>query len=133
LRIVIPDPKAHIFDQGHFNLHYTLSDVNANFDIIPPQGVLTQSDSLNNLPRLPDAEIVSVFPTFIEYTSSITPVNAALFYRDELTTQGWTEDNTEIFNEKARLSYSKEGQALTILINPADEGNKIKVLLDLGK
>lgn len=131
LRMVIPDPKAHIFDQGHFNLRYTVSDVNANFDIIPPQAVLTQSDPLGALPRLPDAEIVSVFPTFIEYTSSITPVNAALFYRDELTAQGWAEDNAEIFNEKARLTFSKEGQSLTIMINPHEDRQRIKVMLDL--
>jgi hypothetical protein len=131
LRIVIPDPKAHIFDQGHFSLRYTLSDVNANFDIIPPQAVLTKSEPLGTLPRLPDAEIVSVFPTFIEYTSSITPVNAALFYRDELTTQGWTEDNAEIFNEKARLTFSKEGQILIIVINPHEDRQRIKVMLDL--
>jgi hypothetical protein len=130
LRIVIPDPKAYIFDQGHFNLHYTLSDVNANFDIIPPQAVLTKSDPLGALPRLPDAEIVSVFPTFIEYTSSVTPVNAALFYRDELTAQEWTEDNAEIFNEKARLIFSKEGQTLTIVINLHEDRQRIKVLLD---
>ena len=131
LRIVIPDPKAHIFDQGHFNLRYTPSDVNANFDIIPPQAVLTKSDPLSALPHLPDAKIVSIFPTFIEYTSSITPVNAALFYRDELTAQDWTEDNVEIFNEKARLTFSKEGQNLTIVINPHEDPQRIKVLLDL--
>jgi hypothetical protein len=131
LRIVIPDPKAHFFDQGRLNLRYTLTDINAAFDLIPPQDVLTKSNPLSSLPRLPDAEIVSVFPTFIEYTSAITPVNAALFYRDELTNQGWTEDDFIAFNEKARLSYAKDGAALTILINPAADPQKIKVLLDL--
>ncbi len=130
IRVVIPDPKAHIFDQGHLNLHYTLTDVNAPFDIIPPQNALTRSNPLGSLPRLPDAQIISVFPTFIEYTSAISPVGATLFYQDELTAQGWTENTLTVFTEKARLSYSKEGQALTVLINPA-ENDKIKVLLDL--
>ena len=131
LRIVIPDPKAHIFDWGQLNLRYTTTDLNANFDIIPPQAVLTKSDPLSALPQLPDAKIISIFPTFLEYTSSITPVNAALFYRDELTAQDWIEDNVEIFNEKARLTFSKEGQNLTIVINPHQDPQKIKVLLDL--
>lgn len=41
IRVVIPDPKIHIFDQGHLNLRYTLTQINAPFDIIPPQSVLT--------------------------------------------------------------------------------------------
>ncbi len=131
LRVVIPDPKTHLFDQGRLNLRYTVTNVNAHFDILPPQSVLTQNDPLSSLPRLPDAQIISVFPTFIEYTSAISPVSATLFYREALTIQGWTEDNLTVFNEKARLSYSKPGQALTILINPATEPDKIKVLLDL--
>lgn len=133
LRIVIPDPKAHIFDQGHLNLRYTLSDINADLTITPPADAFAGSEALNNLPRLPDAQIVSVFPTFIEYTSAITPIGAALFYRDQLTTQGWTENQADIFNEKARLRYSQEGEALTILINPTDSPVKIKVLLDLSR
>jgi hypothetical protein len=131
LRIVIPDPKAHFFEQGHLNLRYTLTGVNAALTIAPPVDAFAESEVLNNLPRLPDAQIVSVFPTFIEYTSAITPISAALFYRDKLTAQGWTENKAEIFNEKARLAYAKDDEALTVLINPADERNKIKVLLDL--
>jgi hypothetical protein len=131
LRIVIPDPKAHFFDQGHLNLRYTLTGINAPLTIAPPVAAFAESEALNQLPRLPDAQIVSVFPTFIEYTSAITPIGAALFYRDKLTSQGWTENQAEIFNEKARLGYAKDDEALTVLINPADERNKIKVLLDL--
>jgi hypothetical protein len=63
--------------------------------------------------------------------SAITPITAALFYRDQLTSQGWTENQAEIFNEKARLTYAKDDESLTVLINPADERDKIKVLLDL--
>ena len=131
LHRVIPDPQAHIFDQGYMNLSYTLTSPNADLTIAPPIDAFAGSKALNNLPRLPDAQIVSIFPTFIEYTSAITPIGAALFYRTQLTTEGWTEDQANIFNEKARLAYSKEDEALTIIINPADEENKIKVLLDL--
>lgn len=131
LRIVIPDPKVHFFDQGRLKLRYTLTGINDALTIAPPVEAFAESEVLNNLPRLPDAQIVSVFPTFIEYTSAITPIRAALFYRDELTAQGWTENQADIFNEKARLAYAKDDEALTVLINPADEINKIKVLLDL--
>jgi hypothetical protein len=131
LRIVIPDPQAHIFDQGHINLRYTLTGVNAELTITPPVDAFSGSAALNNLPRLPDAQIVSLFPTFVEYTSAITPVKAAQFYRDQLTAPGWTENQADIFNEKARLAYAKDNAALTIIITPTGEADKINVLLDI--
>lgn len=133
LRLVIPDPRAYLFDQGRMTLRYTLTGINTALIITPPAAALTASQPLNSLPRLPDARIVSVFPTFIEYTSAITPIGAALFYRDELTTQGWTENQADIFNEKARLTYSKDKEALTVLINPSGDPQQIKVMLDLGR
>lgn len=131
LRIVIPDPKAHLFDEGHMTLSYTLSDINSDLTIAPPTGALTITNSLSDLPRLPDADIISVFPGFLEYTSAITPIGAALFYRDELTGQDWVEESLSAFNEKARLVYSREKQKVTILINPANIPDKIKVSLSL--
>lgn len=131
LRIIIPDPKAHLFDDGRINLSYTLSDINSNLTITPPAEALTITNSLSDLPRLPDAEIISVFPGFLEYTSAISPVGAALFYRDELTGQDWVEESLSAFNEKARLVYSREEQRVTILINPANVPDKIKVSLSL--
>lgn len=131
LRIIIPDPQVHLFDEGQVSLRYTLSDINSNLTITPPVEALTVTNSLSDLPRLPDADIISVFPGFLEYTSAITPVGAALFYRDELTGQDWVEESLSAFNEKARLVYSREGQKVTILINPANVPDKIKVSLSL--
>lgn len=131
VRVVIPDPKAHLFDQGRLTLRYTVSDVNAELTITPPNESQVERSPLSRLPRLPDAKIVSIFPTFIEYTSAITPIAAALFYRDQLITEGWTENQADIFNEKARLLYAKDDESLTVLITPGEERDKIKVLLDL--
>lgn len=131
LHVIIPDPTAHLFDQGHLNLRYTLSDVNEAFEIQPPRDVLTQSNPLGQLPRLSDAAIVSIFPTFIEYTSATSPLSSTLFYRDELPKLGWTEviSQSEVFKEKARLNFSKAGQTLTVLITPAEEKDRTKILL----
>ncbi len=133
LRIIIPDPKAHIFDQGQLTLRYTLTDINADFTITPPVDALTAHDTFNHLPRLPDAEVISVFPTLIEYTSAISAISATLFYRDQLSALDWTEDQATIFNEKARLTFSKADQTLTIIITPADERDRIKVVLGLDR
>ncbi len=42
---------------------------------------------------------------------------------------GWTQDEAVLFNEKARLVFSKAGQSLTIIITPAEASDKIKVTL----
>jgi hypothetical protein len=132
VKTVTPLPGAHFLDEGHLNLRYSLIDVNADITIEPP-AVLTDTNSANlaSIPRLPDAQIVSFFPALIEYTSAISSISATLFYRDELSALDWAESSSTIFNEKSNLVFDKEGQTLTIIIVPAGQPDKIKVLLDL--
>jgi hypothetical protein len=132
LRVVIPDPKAHLLDQGQLHLRYTLADINEAFQISPPDNVLTRSNPFSRLPRLPDAELISIFPSFIEYASTISLVEAIQFYRDRLTRSGWAEDSALVFKEKARLAFSKKDQTITVLINPGDQPGKIRILLDIS-
>ena len=113
-------------------LHYSLTDINTDLTINPPSiSTMLRDNQLDHLPRLPDAEISSIFPTLIEYTSVISPISATLYYRDELTAQEWTENNAEIFNEKTRLIYSKEDQRLDVIITPTADPDKVKVVLNL--
>jgi hypothetical protein len=130
LRVTLPNPQSHLFDQGHLTLHYTLSDVNADFTIDPPANTPT-NNVLNNLPRPADAKTIAAFPNLMEYTSATNPVSATQFYQNELTTRAWVEENVSVFKEKARLVFSKEDQTLTIIITPLDNGQTIKVLLDI--
>ncbi|MEW5959234.1 MAG: hypothetical protein AB1801_16005, partial [Chloroflexota bacterium] len=113
VRVVIPDPQADLFDRGQLNLRYTLTDINGEFTIQPPSTPETGPDTLANLPRLADAELISVLPTLIEYTSAISSISATLFYRDELGARQWTEEQADLFNNKSQLRFSKNGQTLT--------------------
>jgi len=131
LRVVIPDPNTDLFHEGRLSLRYSLTDINSDLVITPPSAAITQSAPFDELPRLPDAQITSIYPTLLEYTSAISAISATLFYREELTAQDWDEEDIQIFNEKSRLSYSKEGQWLTIIITPADTHDKIKVTVDV--
>ncbi len=134
VRTVSPLPQVPLFDRGDLNLSYTLTEVNQPFEITPPQvEILANNNQLRHLPRLPDAQLITVFPTLIEYTSAISPVGATLFYRGELAALEWTELQAEIFTEKSRLTYSKEKQALTIIISPAADPGRIKVVLDVAE
>ncbi len=129
LRLLTPDPRTHLLDQGHVNLRYTLTEANSPIKITLPDQALIHP--LNALPRLSDARMVAVFPTFMEYTSAITAVGAAQFYRAQLPPQGWSEQQAELFNEKGRLTFAKGDSTLTVLITPADEKERVQVLVEL--
>jgi hypothetical protein len=131
LRVVIPDPNADLFHEGRLSLRYSLTDINSDFVITPPAAAITQSAPFDELPRLPDAQITSIYPTLLEYTSTISAISATLFYREALTAQEWAEEDIQIFNEKSRLFYSKAGQSLTVIITPAETPDKIKVTVDV--
>lgn len=132
VRLQPPLSAPHLFDEGRLTLRYALTDINQELAITPPDfDTILARNELAQLPRLPDARIVAIFPTLLEYTSVISPISATLFYRDQLADLAWTENSADIFEEKARLHYAKEGQTVTVLINPGDTPDRVRVILDL--
>lgn len=128
VRIVLPDPQISIFEEGELQLRYTLTDRNADFAITPP----SMPTGLADIPRLPEAEPISALPGLVEYISPTSPISATLFYRDQLAAAGWEEQaNTAIFNDKARLLFSRREQKLTIIITPAEATSGSKVMISL--
>lgn len=130
-RAANPLPNATLFDKGQLNLSYMLKDLNTDLALSPPPFAETIANPLADLPRLPDAQLTASFPTLIEYTSAISPVSATLFYQEQLTGQGWTEEAINVFNEKANLMFSKTPQRLTVIINPDPSAQKFKVMIEL--
>jgi hypothetical protein len=130
LRVTLPDPQANLFDRGQLTLHYALTDVNADFTIFPPVNIPT-NNTLSNLPPPPDARLISAFPDLVEYRSSASVFNITQFYQEKLPTLEWAEEHATVFKEKARLTFVKEGQILTIIITPSADPQIIKVLLDI--
>jgi hypothetical protein len=134
LRLQPPLPDPHLFDEGQLTLRYALTDIDQELAITPPDfDVILTRNQLAQLPRLPDAQIATIFPTLVEYTSVISPISATLFYRDQLADLEWTENSAEIFEEKSRLRYTREGQSVTVLITPGDAPGQVSVVLDLKK
>lgn len=129
VRTLTPIPNAHILDEGQLAVIYKLTDINTELDITPPAA--TQSGLLTDLPRPSDSEVSAIYPTLLEYTSAISPVSATLFYQDELTTLGWTQEITTVYEEKAHLAFTKDDQTATIIINPIAGEGKVKVMLDI--
>jgi hypothetical protein len=126
----IAPPTTHIIDEGSLTIRYRLADINAAIAIIPPTTDIGATP-FANFPPPPEAEIIAIYPTLIEYSSAISPISATLFYQSGLPPQGWIEEQMELFEEKARLVYSKDKHRLTILITPADIPPKIKIALNM--
>jgi hypothetical protein len=84
------------------------------------------------LPRPDDARIEMVYPALLEYSSVISPVSATLFYAHRLPELGYTQTITEVYNEKAQLGFSKNGQQLSIIIVPDDTATANKITLSLN-
>jgi hypothetical protein len=129
--ILTPLPNARLMDQGRLNIQYKLTDINASIPIASPKRTAALTAPFAEFPAPPRSELTAIYPTFIEYTSVISPISATLFYQGGLAANGWTEESTSIFNEKSRLTFSKDDQLLTIIVTPAEDPDKIKIVLDV--
>ena len=131
LRLTQANPPLPLFDEGQLNVRYFLTDINAAFPITLPLNIAAGNAALDTLPRLPDAEVITVLPTLIEYTSAISSISATLFYRRELVPLAWEERDATIFNDKARLTFAQEDQTLDVIIAANGETRKIRISLAL--
>ena len=131
LKMPLADPTIRLFEEGQLTLSYALNDIDNPLDITLPETIKSETNALASLPQLPDARIITAFPSLLEYTSAISAISATLFYREQLTDLEWSEDNATIFNEKASLTFSKDDQTLSLIITPAGEPETIKILLNV--
>jgi hypothetical protein len=129
--ILTPLPNGRLMDQGRLTIQYKLTDINTSIPIASPKSTTALKAPFAEFPAPPRSELTAIYPTFIEYTSVISPISATLFYQGGLTANGWTEESTSIFNEKSRLTFSKDDQLLTIIVTPAEDPDKIKIVLDV--
>ena len=131
IKTIVPVPNAHLLDDGSLVIQYKLTDINASIPITAPANLDLGQSPFADFPAPPEAELTAVYPSLIEYTGVISPISATLFYQNGLTATGWAEENSSIFNEKSRLTFSKDDQQLTILVTPAEDPAKTKIVLDL--
>lgn len=130
VRALSPAAGAHLFDEAQLQLRYRLT-VDAPPLAPPPAASEAIPPALAQLPRLPDAHITAAYPALLEYRSVISPVSATLYYRSALPPLGWTEVITSIFNEKARLTFDRPKERLSVIITPAETPPQIKIVVNL--
>jgi hypothetical protein len=118
-------------DEGTVSLRYRVLETDSGLTIDPPP--VGAKNMLVSLPQLPDSRLTIVFPAYVELTSPTSPISATLFYQDELPAQSWKTRTSAIFREKAALTFEKNGQSLSLLILPAAESGRTKVVLESNK
>lgn len=133
VRAADPATTAHLLDEGTLRLSYRLERIAGPLHIEPPPLREVVPGPLADLPRLPNSEMVAAYPTLLEYSSVISPVSATLYYQTKLSELGWTETITSVFNEKARLAFARNNERVTILITPADQPPKTKIVISLDE
>ncbi len=131
IKITTPLPNVPLMEEGTLKLSYILTNINSNVTIQPPRNLEITITPLAEIPRPADAQLIATFPTLLEYHTALSPVSATLFYQAYLPTQGWTEANIELFEEKSRLIYTNTQKVVTILIAPSNTPPQNKISLNL--
>lgn len=131
IRADSPPAGAYLLDEGTVSLRYRVLETDSGLTIDPPP--VGAKNMLVSLPQLPDSRLTIVFPAYVELTSPTSPISATLFYQDELPAQSWKTRTSAIFREKAALTFEKNGQSLSLLILPAAESGRTKVVLESNK
>ncbi len=136
------------FDKGDIYLEYSIRDINATFTITPPAEALnaigfdldgllgggsgdeqtsdeaTSPGTSSQLPYLDDAqEVTSLGPITTYYTNNNITI-AIDFYRQALSSDGWTEETDIAFiaADTALLSFNNGSQNLTLTLNQEADG-----------
>ena len=119
------------FDEGTMWMDFELSDINQPIVIEPPAEALSQTQGREDIPQLPDAEVMSAMDTFIMYTTGSGVKEAADFYEQEMPANGWdTEGESMVMDDAAFLSYTKDGATVSIIIS-ADETEGTSVMISI--
>ena len=124
-------PVNRLLERGQVTVNYEVSHQD-RVAISLPAAPLLISSTLMSLPRPPDAALTAIYPTFLEYTTAITPISATLYFGSHLPSLGWTQEITSVFQEKARLAFARDNENVSILIAPTGDaaGNQVTLSLE---
>lgn len=135
-----------LFDVGDVIFEYNLMDINADFAITPPAEALNaesldfgsfgeSSDSAETeTPEFPvpdDAEDLFSMAGLTTYYTGASVETVVDFYRQSLVAEGWQEDANGAYVDEttALLSFTKEGQALTITVGKEDSRTNVGLIV----
>jgi hypothetical protein len=126
------DP-GEVFEEGNIKMTFDISDVNQPIAIEPPAEAEAQAGGRDDIPMLPDAEVVEFGGAeLISYRTASSVADAAGFYQGEMPKNGWTADEGNmVFDENALLHYTKGGETADVIIGMDENGTS--VLITIGQ
>jgi hypothetical protein len=112
---------------GTLTVDYELTAPNAPVEISLPDDC---PPGLIAAPTLPDATDISSLPGVLSFHSSTSIADAAAFYQKELPPLGWIDGgDAAISDTSTALTFTKEGQAMIVTIDAADQGSTVTIFV----
>lgn len=113
-----------------FFMEFNVLEVNTDLTISVPAECSTEAAGGGDYPMLADASEMSSFAGFVNYKTASTVADAAAFYRNEMTAQGWTVSFDYSDATTATIIFEKDGKTLTIAVtdDPTSELNLVSII-----
>jgi cytoskeletal protein RodZ len=117
-----------LFEEGNVKMTFDISDVNQPITIEPPAEAEAQAGGRDDIPMLPNATVDFASAELISYKTASSAEEAAGFYQEEMTKNGWTaEEDTMTFEGGAFLNYTKGSETASIIISSEEDGTSVLI------
>jgi hypothetical protein len=124
------DP-GQVFEEGNVKINFDIWDVNQPITIEPPAEAKAKVGGRTDIPVLPDADVEFASTELISYRTFSSVADAAKFYQDEMSRNGWKADEGNmIFDQNALLHYNKANETADVIIG--SDVNGTNVLITIG-
>jgi len=118
-------------EEGTTTWQWDLTDANASFEILPPEGC---ESAAAGIPIMPDATDQTTFGEMISYVSPSAFADVVAFYKAEMPKAGWEASGTPSEMEGfATFEYKKEGSTASFMISWDESASTTSVIVTVEK
>lgn len=117
--------------KGQISFVYETYDVNAPFTIEPPEGS-EDSGLPEDVPVYPNGEEVLSTPGMSAFETQDSVEDVADFYRQELESEGWTNETDNDVGDMVQQVWKKGERALTLVATAEDGGSSFVISVEGG-
>jgi hypothetical protein len=116
-------------DEGRFDIHFAMFDVNVPFTIELPEEAIAGTGMPADIPAPPGAEEITSMFGMISLTAPGEAAEVAEFYQTEMPNNGWTETGADTFGDMYTLEFTKDGRTASFMITYDSDAGKSSVLI----
>ncbi len=124
-------------ENGDLHIEMNLLDIDEPIEIVMPAACEAGAAGGSAFPVMDDATETATFGGMTSYKTAAATEDVLAFYDDALVADGWVKDESSSFisGGTALVSYTRDGETLTLSIN-ADEnagGTDVLLMSDAGE